>query len=309
MRHANMFQKMMKFLLFSTTALLFLSLPTFAAKANKEWRRTRITSIHLTLTSSVSSESDRAHLEKAFDWVLSVKFPLRGDARELIRIYYLALLYYSTNGPSWIVRRGWLVHPDACTWYGIDCTVDGGMPYEAGKEKDYTSRSISKVRLQYNDLSGSTDLFGHVVAYLCSEAEDLWMLDFGNNELLGTIPRHMFVHSGLNHLNLRANRLVGPLPVEIGRVATLREVSLADNELTGTIPYEIIASMQVLKALWLSNNRFVGTISGELGRMENLDYLYLDMNDLHGSIPEEIGKIESLSKSGNILEKYFFFTY
>mmetsp|Transcript_12526 Transcript_12526/g.24977 ORF Transcript_12526/g.24977 Transcript_12526/m.24977 type:complete len:443 (+) Transcript_12526:108-1436(+) len=274
--------------------LFFPSCSLASGTANSEWRATQLNPVHAVLASSVTSDTEKTALQLALEWTLSVKFTVHGNTPELLRLYHMSVLYFSTGGPEWTVRRRWLSHPDVCTWYGIDCTVDEGMPYVPGEEKGFSTRAIAKVRLQYNNLSGGTTLFGHVARYLCSEAEDVWMLDFGNNELQGTIPLHMFVESGLNYLNLRANRLSGPLPEAIGRVTGLREISFSDNMLTGEVPWRTILSMEFVRALWLSNNHFVGTVSAEVGQMQNLNYLYLDMNDLEGTIPPEIGEVSTL---------------
>ena len=57
----------------------------------------------------------------------------------------LVTFYNSTNGPTWVVKSGWLATNTPCTWYGVTCTgnhvtmlmlpdngLNGGLPPELG---------------------------------------------------------------------------------------------------------------------------------------------------------------------------------
>ena len=64
---------------------------------------------------------------QALDWLVhSDRAKLNVRETEwsiLIDRYALAVLFYSTNGPEWTFRGGYLFRKDTCGWGGIVCDV------------------------------------------------------------------------------------------------------------------------------------------------------------------------------------------
>lgn len=62
----------------------------------------------------------------------------------------------------------------------------------------------------------------------------LFMVDFSNNLLTGTLPETIAVVPSIKHIDLSANEFVGSLPVTTG-FERLEHFSVASNKLTGTV--------------------------------------------------------------------------
>jgi hypothetical protein len=45
------------------------------------------------------------------------------DAQKVQR-YVMATLFFSTNGPNWIMSDGWLSNDGECTWFGFWLSCD-----------------------------------------------------------------------------------------------------------------------------------------------------------------------------------------
>ena len=64
-------------------------------------------------------------------------------------------------------------------------------------------------------------------------------LNFGGNQLTGTIPAELGQLTQLQRLFLWSNQLTGEIPVELGQLSQLQSLSLSGNQLTGEIPVEL----------------------------------------------------------------------
>ena len=67
-------------------------------------------------------------------------------------------------------------------------------------------------------------------------ANNLVVLDVGNNVLAGTIPSEIGKMQHLVTLNAEANSLEGSFPVEMNRLSPDLQLNLTNNRLTGTVP-------------------------------------------------------------------------
>eukprot|EP00261_Vitis_vinifera_P032265 XP_019073508.1 PREDICTED: probable LRR receptor-like serine/threonine-protein kinase At5g45780 [Vitis vinifera] len=79
---------------------------------------------------------------------------------------------------------------------------------------------------------------GSIPLELC-HLDSLQILDLGNNNLSGTIPRCFEELTGLHgliFLNLSNNHLQGKIPVKIGALTSLESLDLSMNRLSGVIP-------------------------------------------------------------------------
>ncbi|KAI5674991.1 hypothetical protein M9H77_05941 [Catharanthus roseus] len=166
---------------------------------------------------------------------------------------------------------------------------------------------------------------------------DLRVLDIGDNQLSGTIPRWFIkAFPYLEWLRIQSNKFNGDIPVELCQLSSLRVLNLAQNNLTGIIPrcfgnftamaqsasHGVIFSLSkiflssMIKgrelmypsnslpiiSISISDNKIIGEIPKELMELVGLQFLNLSKNHLQGSIPENIGnlkRLESLDLSTN----------
>ena len=261
------------------------------------------------------------------------------STRTVLERYVLAVLYYSTSGPSW--RDDYLSDDDVCTWNngrpatndteslaGVYCVDDG--------------ESIGTLALSENNLRGSLPW---ELALLTS----LEVLDVGLNSLTGSIPTQIIDLNWLRVLIIQVNSLTGPIPAEISKLTRLEiflarkngltgtlptsfspvtvEIDLGTNRLKGPIPESWWTTMPALIRLLLRENSLTGSLPSTLDRLSNLRELliydnlltgplpttfpastvsiYLDQNNFSGSIPNTWGgnmsNLSSLSLHTNSL--------
>lgn len=206
----------------------------------------------------------------------------------LIERYAMNVFHFATSQESEIIK--------SCAYGDFSATCN---------ENGY----IKEIRLRFKGIEGTLPSeLGHL--------SHLEWLDFGGNNLLGTIPTEL-CRLDLNYLGLWGNQMTGTIPSEIGNwknmkllylfgnnfegtiptgvgnLSNLLHFWIQDNEMTGTIPYEIYSCVQ-LSMLYLNNNRLSGSISTSIGNLEGLQRFFLSNNKLSGSIPSEIGRLEKM---------------
>lgn len=194
----------------------------------------------------------------------------------------LEALFNATNGPLWTTKTNWLVHPDECTWYGVDCDSEG---------------YVDNIYLMNINMDGT----------LPSEIGQLVYLDYlllSYSSLSGTIPSEIGLLTSIGYLHLTSGNMVGSIPTEMGQLKSLDFLKLGNNDLIGTIPTEL-AGLTSLDFLDLQLNSLTGTIPvGTLASLTLLRRLYLFRNDLSGSIlfdeplcglrTENFGKLDTI---------------
>ena len=185
----------------------------------------------------------------------------------------LVALFYSTNGPSWIDKTGWLVTDTPCSWFGVTCD-------------ESTPKKVNNIYIRNNSLSGPIPgEIGNLV--------NLTELNLGNNVLSGSIPTQIGSLINLTSLNLVDNQLSGSIPNSIGQLTKLTSLELTFNDLTGQLP-EGLFQLSNLSKLFLGVNELEGDIPSvfnQLLKMENLD---LSHNKFGNSIPAEIAELPNL---------------
>jgi hypothetical protein len=182
----------------------------------------------------------------------------------------LVAFYNSTDGPNWLLKRGWLETAQPCDWTGVEC--------EAGH--------VTALMLNYNDLQGS-------LPPEIGQLSKLKTMSLYFNYLNGSLPVELGRLSELEILILHSNRLEGNLPPELGQLTRLKELDLDSNKLTGSIPPQF-GQMASLEKLNLNNNDLSGPIPAELGNLSELRGLFLAGNKLSGAIPAELGNLANL---------------
>lgn len=181
--------------------------------------------------------------------------------------YYLAVLYFSTNGSNWKENYGWLSetnsHCDkgAKRWFGIECdendslfsitlqdnNLDGSFPTEI--------RALRNLRSIWMSGDGSdAKLTGTIPATMPANLTQIWLW---NMRLGGTIPEQLFELSDLTSLRLYQNQLSGTIATSIVQLSDLKELELVGNQLTGTIPV-----LPNVTSCDLASNKFEETSNG-----------------------------------------------
>ncbi|XP_071719584.1 uncharacterized protein [Rutidosis leptorrhynchoides] len=147
---------------------------------------------------------------------------------------------------------------------------------------------------------------------------NLSILDFGNNNLGGVLPKSMFNFTQLTELTIGGNLISGSIPYEIGQLVKITRLFMFSNLFTGTIPDSIgnlvnvgaislwgnllsgpipssLGNLTQLSRLWLYTNNLVGQVPSSLSNCKGLQQLGLQRNNLSGFIPEEIIGLSSLT--------------
>ncbi len=118
-------------------------------------------------------------------------------------------------------------------------------------------------------------------------------LQFGSNNLVGTIPLEVYSLSRLSTLDLRNNQLSGTIASDIGNLVRLSTLKLNQNQLSGHIPTEL-GNLTRLRSLDLSFNQLSGSLPSELGNLTSIDKFNISQNQLTGYIPPELGNLTNV---------------
>ncbi|KAL7201516.1 hypothetical protein ACSBR1_033256 [Camellia fascicularis] len=128
---------------------------------------------------------------------------------------------------------------------------------------------------------------GELPYSLTNLSTKLELLQFGGNNLGGTIPAEVSRLLNLNQLGLERNLLSGSIPDSIGKLSKLNFLELGQNKLTGVIPSSF-GNLTLLLELYLYNNSFQGSIPSSLGKCKYLQTIHLCHNKFNGTILESI---------------------
>jgi len=141
--------------------------------------------------------------------------------------FYLATIYFKTNGPEWRVSREsspskfrngvrWLSESSECRWDGITCTND----------------VVTKINLS-------------------------------SKYLFGVLPSEFSAFPLLTELDLYSNSLNGKIPEAFEKLTKLVSLDMGTNQLAGSIP-NIFRNMQSLQSVYLESNFFTGDLPASL---------------------------------------------
>jgi hypothetical protein len=106
---------------------------------------------------------------KALAWLQNSSMSHEYELHRLYQRYALAVLFHSTNGPSWVNSTGWLTNVNECTWYAFSSSMGG----------------------------------------TCSKGSRFARLDLPENGLSGTIPMELELLSDLDKITLFDDNLSG----------------------------------------------------------------------------------------------------
>nr|GMD87348.1 probable LRR receptor-like serine/threonine-protein kinase At1g56140 [Ipomoea batatas] len=113
-------------------------------------------------------------------------------------------------------------------------------------------------------------------------------------DIVGEIPKELFMLKEMIDLNLGQNVLNGSIPAEIGQLSKMKWLSLGINNFTGPVPPEL-GNLSSLLSLSFGSNNMNGPLPPELGNLTTLEELYIDSSGVSGPIPQELSKLKSLS--------------
>ncbi|GKV08993.1 hypothetical protein SLEP1_g20559 [Rubroshorea leprosula] len=183
---------------------------------------------------------------------------------------------------------------------------------------------------------GENELAGNIPSWIGHNLPYLTILSLRSNKFSGHIPRELCALNFLHVLDVAHNSLSRSLPSCISNLSAMvysvngsfgnyityhspsifiesvllvmkgqfyeydwtlnlvRALDLSDNNLSRGIPWEI-TKLQGLQSLNLSHNHFTKRIPPYIGDMSSLESLDLSVNKLLGSIPESMSRLSFLS--------------
>uniref|UniRef100_A0A803MCK1 non-specific serine/threonine protein kinase n=1 Tax=Chenopodium quinoa TaxID=63459 RepID=A0A803MCK1_CHEQI len=152
--------------------------------------------------------------------------------------------------------------------------------------------------LQFLQLS-SNNFCGILPDFLGNLSSNMTELDFGLNQIFGTIPTGLFNLVNLERLSLQGNRLTGHLSPLIGtRLTKLQAFNCMNNNLHGPVPYSL-GNLSRLSWLYmgynnfevelnLHQNRLLGGIPVDIAQLTNLVAFDVSENALSGKLPSSL---------------------
>jgi hypothetical protein len=233
------------------------------------------------------------------------------STRTVLERYVLAVLYYSTSGPSW--RFGYLSREDVCTWNEDGITIDSPDVNNTAQSKGVfclgDGESVDFIALMGNKLHGR-------LPWELVLLTNLESVNFQSNELTGSIPSWIGELTSLESIALSYNQLTGSIPAGISKLTRLSlfwadqnaltgplpdsfppliyHIYLQVNRLTGSIPESWGTAMPSLASICLFGNLLTGTLPSTIGSLSHLGSLWIDNNLMSGTIPTEISQLSSL---------------
>jgi len=199
----------------------------------------------------------------------------------------LAVIYYSTGGPSWTYKLNFLEPIDHCDWYEqfIDPTgslIQMGVTECMQFAPNFAGELITGVEISNNNLVGSIPSEIQYLHHL-----QTWITPFnaglyGNDSLDGI----MKLTDSLYHLELQYCALTGTIPESFGGLQYLSFLGLGNNYMTGTIP-ESFFGLTNLVVLGMDDNLLSSPIA-PFARLTKLQKLYAEDNLITGQITEQM---------------------
>jgi len=202
--------------------------------------------------------------------------------------YALAVLYYSTSGPSWTTEYFMLQDEDVCEW-----NVQGNV----GNASDSSSRfgvycSNETGRVDYINLQDN-NMEGTLPWKELSLLSDLYVLTLDYNGLAGPVLELRQLKS-LGIFWAIANLFTGPLPEDVS--PGFHELDLTENMMTGSIPASWATKISPITYIHLFSNALTGTILSGLALVPGLVALDVAENLMTGTIPTELGQVSTFTQ-------------
>ncbi|KAG1360815.1 LRR receptor-like serine/threonine-protein kinase EFR [Cocos nucifera] len=151
--------------------------------------------------------------------------------------------------------------------------------------------NCSKLRILF--INGN-NLAGVLPNSISNLSTNMQQLDFGDNQVSGSLPSDIGNLRSLVLLAMGPNLLTGIIPSSLGNLNLLHALDMHENYFSSQIPSSL-GNISQLNSLYLGGNILRGSIPTHLGNCRNLQLLDLSYNQLTGTIPIEILRLYSLS--------------
>lgn len=217
----------------------------------------------------------------------------------------LEALYDRTGGNFWLQNRGWKQSNQPCNWFGVTCEganwplnvtrielrsnwLEGVIPGELA--------NLPKLKVLILDNKGAAGFFPKLTGIMPSNLgvlDNLEVLSFTNNALVGGIPEEYTAMKSLRVLDLSINDFHDPIRPEIGNLTALEVLDLSNNQIRGVLPPEL-GELKALRQLILNDNQLVGPVPASLGTLPALEAFDASNNQLTGRLPASFAEVPML---------------
>ncbi|CAB9526370.1 Leucine Rich Repeat [Seminavis robusta] len=200
--------------------------------------------------------------------------------------FYMAILYYATNGDSWLQKDGWMSYNvSECQWFSFSSLSSDSIYYVPNTCN--SNGTLVSLSLANNNLTGTWPLFPTT---LLSEIQ---VFDVGNNHIVGTVPP-LISNPHLEVIIMSNNNFAGPLTAGDGLFDFKFKVVMTNgNRITSGVPNREGLLLQILQhsleVLNSTDNLFRGEMPTELGLCTKLAYLGRGDTLIPGNLPSELG--------------------
>jgi hypothetical protein len=163
----------------------------------------RYWSIGQTLESSVGGDSlfeEGTSENQALRWLADedpLQFPVTVVLEELLERFLLANLYFATNGAQWKNQYNFLSASDVCDW------------------------------------NEGSDAAGDFHGVFCKDQGKVYLLDFSDNGLSGSIPDDIGLLTHAEQMILKGNDIGGTIPASFGIMRDMEVIDLSNNKIHG----------------------------------------------------------------------------
>ncbi|KAF5191638.1 Leucine-rich repeat receptor-like protein kinase pxc1 [Thalictrum thalictroides] len=198
------------------------------------------------------------------------------EEEEIKRSLIKFLTQLTHNSSNTDPTLGWSMNTDPCinNWTGITC--------------DSKSSYVKKIVLDGFSLTGTFD-----AESLC-KAQNLNVLSFNNNKLIGDLSEEIGNCKQLTHLLLSDNQFSGKLPDSASGLSNLKKLEIFNNKFSGKLPN--LARISGLVSFLAENNQITGEIPSF--DFSNLQYFNVSNNNFTGPVPD-LKQFRLSSISGN----------
>ena len=240
----------------------------------------------------------------------------------IVERYIVALIYFATDGPNWVVDLGFLSNKTVCDWPplnegqrddtkpGVSCDAGTGLVNSIqlisiglnGTLPAYELSFLTSLQTLYIDIN--PDLHGTIPDEFGLTLTNLKLLAIASAQMTGTIPDTLSNLRKLEIMQFGSNRLTGTIPPNLlYELSNLEYISVAWNLLTGPLPDASSGAIRdlsnryeesPLRTLWFTGNSFTGTIPSSYYELLELNEFLVADNMLEGPIATEMGQLTNL---------------
>ncbi|CAB9510715.1 Leucine Rich Repeat [Seminavis robusta] len=250
----------------------------------------------------ISMEDPDSPQSKAYQWLIEDIVPSYSDNRIKQR-FALATLFFSAGGDKWDDNTHWLNHTvHECDWFNSP-----DFARKAELSKLYPGSYAGFLEPLPTSQCSNDGFYQHLWLdqnnLLGSIPKELFMLttlqtiSMGWNQLGGTISNHIGKLTALEGLFLQRMRLSGTIPTGISLLTNLVVLGLSSNNLEGEIPSDFW-KLANLRDVSLRRLQLKGTLSTEIGALSKLREFFVAESGLSGTFPTELGKLKALESLG-----------